>query len=190
MNFPQSQRKSGFSLIELVITMTILSILVGVVSFRSGAVVERGKATKISSLVDTLKTACTLHHADTGTFATEEGALGSASDHKLTATQTSAGWSGPYLETPLVADNHNPFGSLKVYSTVTGDSYNTGFDLDGDGTNDQAGAGNMLKLDSVPIKVAQMLDDTFDRGVAGDWEATGRVQYNASATRVMVLLYY
>lgn len=185
----QAKASSGFSLIELVITMTILSILVGVVSFRSGAVVERSKVSKIGSLVGTLKTACTLHHADTGNFAREYTGY-AASNRLLTGTQSTAGWNGPYLETPLAHGNHNPYGQLHLYSTVTANGWIAGFDLDGDGTNDVTGAANMLYLSGLTPEAAKMLNDTFDTNVKGDWRNTGRVRYDASSKRAYVLIYY
>ncbi|MFT7679018.1 MAG: general secretion pathway protein G [Planctomycetota bacterium] len=186
--FP-TKPSSGFSLIELVITMTILSILVGVVSFRSSAVVGRSKVSKISSLVDTLKTACTLHHIDTGSYAVEYTGY-AANNRKLTGTQSTAGWSGPYLETPLSHNNHNPYGQLNLYNTVTANGWINGFDLDGDGTDDVTGAANMLHLADMPAEAAETLNDTFDRGIDGDWQDTGRVRYDSGTKRAFVLIYY
>ncbi len=189
MKRPLSHAKSGFSLIELVITMTILSILVGVVSFRSGAVVEKSKISKISSLVDTLKTSCALYHSDVGSYAREYTNY-AASNRQLSGTQTTAGWAGPYLETPLAHNNHNPYGQLHVYNSVTANGWIPGFDLDGDGTADVTGAGNMLYLASLPAEAAKILNDTFDSGVAGNWQDTGRVRYQSGSRRAQVLVYY
>lgn len=188
MKHPQAKPNAGFSLIELVITMTILSILVGVVSFRSGAAVEGSKVSQVCSLVDTLRSACTLHHVDTGTYAKEYTGY-AASNRELTGTQSTAGWAGPYLETPLAHDNHNPYGQLHLYNSVTANGWITGFDLDGDGSNDVTGSANMLYLDNVPAKAAERLNETFDRNVIGDWHNSGRVRYDASSGRVLVLIY-
>ena len=189
MKRPLPRSKSGFSLIELVITMTILSILVGVVSFRSGAVVEKSKITKISSLVDTLKTACALYHSDVGSYAREYTNY-AANNRQLSGTQTTAGWAGPYLETPLAHNNHNPYGQLHLYNSVTANGWIPGFDVDGDGTPDVTGEGNMLYLASVTAEAAKTLNDTFDAGVPGDWQDTGRVRYQPGTRRTQVLVYY
>ena len=145
MKTPRPHSRSGFSLIELVVTMTILSVLVGIVSFRSGSVVERSKATKIVGMIDTLRTACALYHVDTGDYPYEYTNYG-AVHRKLSGTQTAAGWNGPYIDTPLTVNNSNPYGSLHLYNRVTANSWITGFDVDGDGTEEITSDGCMLYL--------------------------------------------
>ena len=141
-------------------------------------------------LVDTLKTACALYHADVGNYPREYTNY-AANNRQLSGAQTSAGWAGPYLEAPLAHNNHNPYGQLHLYNTVTANGWIPGFDLDGDGNVDVTGSGNMLYLASVPAEAAKILDDTFYEGIRrGNWQDTGRVRYQPGSRRVQVLIYY
>ncbi len=179
--------RAGFSLIELVVTMTILAILVGVVSFRSGSVVEKGKVTKVLSLIGALKSACALHHADTGSYAYEYTGY-DAPNRKLSADQTDSGWSGPYIDAPLTDGGSNPFGGLHVYKTATGAGC-PGFDTDGDGVIDVGDSANMLYLSGVDEKTAKMIDSAFDEGLNGDWYDSGKVRWHSTWNRCWVLIY-
>jgi general secretion pathway protein G len=180
--------RAGFSLIELVVTMTILSILVGVVSFRSGSVVQKSKTTKILSLVDNLKTACALYHADTGEYAYEYTGY-SATSRKLSGTQTIAGWNGPYLEAPLANKESNPFGSLHVYNNPKANNWIPGFDVDGDGAIDVDADANMLWLSGIDEATAKLLNDALDKNGQGTWTDAGRVRWSSSSKYAWILLY-
>ncbi len=182
------RRRAGFSLIELVVTMTILAILVGIVSFRSGSVVEKSKVTKVLQLVDALKTACALHHADTGQYAYEYTNY-TGTHRKLSADQTTTGWTGPYIDGPLSHNNSNPYGSLHLYNTPTAKSWINGFDVDGDGTTDVTTSANMLWLSGVDEASAVKIDDALDAGINGDWTFTGRVRWSSSSRYMWILIY-
>lgn len=183
-----SRGRAGFSLIEFVVTMTILAILVGVVGFRSGSVIEKSKTTKILSMVDSLKSACALYHADTGQYAYEYTNYGTG-HRKLTGSQTLSGWSGPYLDAPLTHNGSNPFGSLHIYNypKATGCP---GFDMDGDGTIEIVDKANMLWLSGIDEESAQALNDSLDRGAKGTWSDSGRVRWNSSSKYCWILLHH
>lgn len=181
---------AGFSLLEIVIAISLIALLVGVVGFRGGAVVEKGKVSSIVQLVKSLQTAAALHHSDTGRYP-REYADSKASNRHLTAEQSFAGWAGPYLERPLSQKNaSNPFGNLNLYNRTSVGNWIPGFDMDGDGTVDVSGDANLLLLTGIDENVAQGLNDAFDRGIGGDWKSSGRVRWNEGASRAYVLVYH
>ncbi len=188
MNNHSNSARAGFSLIELVVTMTILAILVGVVSFRSGSVVEKGKVTKVLSLIDTLKSACALHHADTGTYAYEYTNY-STSHRKLSAEQSTSGWSGPYIESPLAHGGSSPFGSLHLYNNPKANNWIPGFDVDGDAVVDVVDNANMLWLSGMDEASAKLIDDALDRNLGGDWYDSGKVRWSSTKRYCWVLIY-
>lgn len=181
--------KAGFSLIELIVTLTILVILVGVVSMRSGSPVEESKASKVVSLIETLEGACSQHHADTGSFAREFTSAGVA-DRQLSGIQKSANWDGPYLLSPMTHEGSNPFGLIHVYNTTTANNFVNGFDLNGDGSNDVSGKGNLVFLSGIDQMTAEAIDRAIDKNVGGTWSESGRVRWNSSVNEAYVLVHH
>ncbi|MBI5432730.1 MAG: prepilin-type N-terminal cleavage/methylation domain-containing protein [Planctomycetes bacterium] len=178
----------GFSLLEIVIAVALLATLAAVVAMRSGGAIDKGKVGAVLQSVDSLKTACVSYHADTGSFAWEYSGY-SATDRKLSGTQTAAGWAGPYLEAPL-ASGQNPWnGTIHVYAT-SATAGQAGFDVDGDGAVDVTSNSNMLYLSNVPATAAQSIDNALDKGAAGTWSTSGRVTYTASGGVLRILLHY
>ncbi len=185
----QPSRSGGFSLMEIIVAVSILSILAAAIAIRAGGMIDKGNSTKVVNLVSTLKTACAAYHADVGSYAYEYSGA-AASSRKLSGTQTTAGWSGPYLEGPLT-HAQNPFGgSMHMYNRVTAGSRITGFDVDGDGTEEVTGYANMLWLSNIEEASAEKIDGAIDRGVPGDWEDTGRVRYTSGSRHLHLLVYY
>ena len=186
---PKSSQ-AGFSLLEIIIAVSVLAILAGVISMRSGVVLDNAKATKVTEIVESLKTACAAYHADTGDFP-REVSQGSSTARDLTSEQSSAGWNGPYLESPLGRSGTNPYGGrIDLYNSVTTGSWVTGFDTDGDGTEDVTGSACMLRLDSVLPDEAERVDQILDSGVPGTWEDSGRVRYVSGSSRLLILTYF
>jgi prepilin-type N-terminal cleavage/methylation domain-containing protein len=180
-------RRSGFSLLELVITLSLIAILVGVVGFRSTSVLDKGKISSIAQLVRNLKTACTLYHSDTGQYPYEYSNY-PAVHRKLSGAQASlAGWSGPYLEKPFANNSTNPFGQLHLYNNLS--SYVGGYDLDGDGTVEATGAGCNLILWNIDQKVAEAINKIFDEGIPGAWDTTGQVRWLSGSRLLGVMVY-
>jgi prepilin-type N-terminal cleavage/methylation domain-containing protein len=188
MKTSSNPSRTGFSLIELVVTMTLLAILIGVVSLRSGGVAEESRVAKIVSLIDTLKGACAMYHADTGQLAHEY--TNYAESHRdLSAQQAADEWGGPYLDGPLSNYQSNPFGGLHVYDNPKVNGWIPGFDVDGDGAVDVATAANMLWLDNIEEEYAARIDGAFDGSVAGEWSETGMVRWSPSDKHCYVLLH-
>ncbi len=183
------RRSSGFSLLEIVVAISIIAILVGVVAFRSGSAIERGQASRLVQLVRSVEKAAVTHYTDTGRYAEELEVTQSAARRDLTAAQTYNGWGGPYIERPFADDETNPFGRTRLYGNLQAGNWIAGFDADGDGTVDLSGTGNMLVFWDLPDEVAQGLDRTFDGGIPGDWFAAGRVIHQQSSGRTLVFVY-
>jgi prepilin-type N-terminal cleavage/methylation domain-containing protein len=181
-------RKAGFSLLEIIVAIAILATLVGVVAMNAGGAVERGKSSKVLQLVDTFRTACASYHVDVGSYPYEYSGY-AAAYRKLSGTQTSAGWRGPYIEAPLTT-NQNPYGgAIHLYNTVTANGWITGFDCDGDGTEEVTSSACMLWLAGVSSAAAQAIDDALDAGISGTWSSSGRVRYTSSNSQLYILVY-
>jgi general secretion pathway protein G len=187
---PRALRSSGgFSLMEIVIAVSIIAILAASVTPFVNGMVERSKVAKTLTLVDTLRTACSMYHADTGAYA-REYAGSVPGNRRLSTRQTIAGWSGPYLEETLRHQTSNPFGgNLHLYGTVTANGWISGFDIDGDGVTDVTGDANMLWLSQISEAVAERLDQALDGNLEGDWKITGRLRYDADNGYAFILVY-
>ncbi len=184
-----SQRKSGFTLLEIIIAVSVIVILAGVLVVRSGGMLGKARTAETLSLINALKVACTSHHADTGNLAYEYGGY-AASSRKLSGTQTDPGWNGPYIESDI-PQGSSPFGgTVHLYKTVTANSWITGFDIDGDGTADVEGDGNMIYFSGVGEDEAEAIDGVLDTGMSGAWEDVGSVRYISSSKILLVLVYY
>ena len=182
--------QAGFSLLEVIIAVSVLAILAGVISLRSGAVLNSARATKVVQIASNLKTACASHQADTGTLPREYAGYG-ASNRQLSGQQTTTGWNGPYIESPLGSTGTNPYGgTIHLYNYVTANGWITGFDTDGDGTVDVTGTANMLMVDSVEEDEAKRINDLLDAGLPGTWTDSGRVRYISGSKRILILVYH
>jgi len=180
--------RTGFSLTELVVTMTLLAVLIGVVSLRSDDPEEEGRVARLISLVETLSGACAMYHDDTGELAHEY--TNYAESHRdLSAQQDAEGWGGPYLDGPLSNYQSNPFGGLHIYDDPMVNGWIPGFDLDGDGTAEVTTAANMLWLDNIEEQHAVRIDRAFDASLAGDWSESGMVRWNPTEKHCYVLLH-
>ena len=186
----QSKAQAGFSLPELIITLSLIAILVGVVGFRSSNVVEKSKVNAILQLTRNLTTACALYQADTGLLPVEYPDSSSSNFRDLSSPQTSAGWAGPYLDQPLTHGDSNPYGHLRLYNRVNVNGWIPGFDVDGDGTVDVASGGNLLWLDCISEESAALIDRQMDSGVPGDWATTGNFRWDSGREDGYVLIFH
>lgn len=182
-------RRGGFSLLEIVIAISVLAILAGVMTLRSGTVIEKGKVQNALETLDAIRKASVMYHADTGQFAHEYAGY-AANNRRLSGIQTLAGWSGPYLESQLPV-NANPWGgTTHLYRTVTANSWIPGFDVDGDGNLDVTSNGNMVYFARVDEGAARRIDETLDKTTPGAWNETGKVRYIAASQTLLVLVHW
>ncbi|MCC6406520.1 MAG: hypothetical protein IT453_05110 [Planctomycetes bacterium] len=184
----RASRALGFSLLEIVIAVALLATLAAVVAMRSGTAIDKGKVASVIQTADTLKTACIAYYTDTGQYAWEYSGY-TATNRKLSATQTITGWGGPYIEAPLTSGNNPWGGTIHVYNT-SATAGQSGFDIDGDSTVDVTTRSNMLYLSNVPASAAEAVDRAYDKGAAGSWPLTGRVTYTTSGGVLRILLQY
>jgi len=184
-------RKGGFSLVELVITMTIMTILVGVVSMRANGMTDKARAAKIISTIEGLRTPVMMYNQDTNQLPREYSGYQGGTYHRLSIDPGIANWDGPYIETPI-SRSWNPTGNLvHMYNqAVPSYSGNNGFDLDGDGTQD------VDQFDAVTLvfwgieeSVAEKVDRAFDSSLSGTWTDAGRVEYQTGSSRLNVMIY-
>jgi len=171
-----------------VIALAVIAMIVGVVAIRSGGVIKQGKTSKVMQLVDTLRKAAAQRHADTNEMPWEYSAH-TAVNRKLSGTQTTSGWQGPYIEAPLSSGMHPSNGTIHLYNTPVVNG-NDGFELDGDGTNDVTSSACTLYLSGIAQAEAQALDSAFDKSVPGTWSTTGRMRWTPTNLNFFVLVYF
>lgn len=183
-------RVSGFTLIEVIVVIAVITLLAGVVVPMVSGVSTQGQAAKILSVVDTLKKACARYYADTGLTAIEYSgpSYTTATVRNLSMAQTTPGWRGPYIDHPL-SYSDNPKGTyVHVYNSFTGGSPNPGgFNLTGGGSDTATGAGNFVRFGGIPESLAQIVDEALDRSIPGDWKATGQVEWASNSLFVYLL---
>ena len=187
-----ASNRHGFTLIELVVTIVILTLLVGIAVPVVGTLQDDAKVAKILQAAETMRGACARHYADTGALAIEQSGQAGAAFHRLSLTQTTAGWKGPYMDHPLT-EGDNPFaGAALIYDTFNGGiavPFNNGFRITGQGGPNITGAGQFLAFTQIPQKIAQAVNDAMDKGLAGNWQQFGRVQYRpANGGTLMIFL--
>ncbi|MEZ5965420.1 MAG: prepilin-type N-terminal cleavage/methylation domain-containing protein [Planctomycetota bacterium] len=187
------QAVAGFTLMEVVVVVAILALLAGVVVPVFRSVQQDGQASKILAVVDTLKKATEKHFADSGRLAIEyspspAGAYTGATHHRLSIVQTYANWRGPYLDHPLTRAD-NPFqNAVYVYQSLAISQTGGGFNLTGGPADTHTGTGQCVVFYGVPDTVAKRVDEALDKNIPGDWQATGRAEYNGNGVLAVYLM--
>ncbi len=103
--------KSGFTLLELLVTTIVLGVLAAIVVPTARSMVTDAKAARMMQTIKIIADASRQYFANTGVWP------GTAGD--LWTNPGIAGWNGPYLERPIGIED-NPFGQpIHVMSDST-----------------------------------------------------------------------
>ncbi len=176
-------KQDGFTLIELVVTIVIMTLLVGIAVPAIGTLQDDAKVAKILATTEAAKSSCERYYLDTSNYGREHSNSQSASWHRLSEKQTIKGWKGPYMDRPL-GRGDNPFGgSVIIYPNFNGGThklYGNEFRLTGPSASRRNGNGNFIAFDKIPQKVAEAVNAAMDDGISGDWRRYGRVQWKSS----------
>lgn len=182
--------RSGFSVLELAITMTIMAILVGVVSLRVTNVSAESMSARIVESVQGLQPQVAQYHHDTGRLPREYAGWPGQAFHMLSEDAGTPGWDGPYIEAPLCASWNPSGGQTHMFNYIV-DAYTNddGFDLNGDGVPDVQGTqGCMMTYWDIQDDVASQVDVAIDGSQAEGWRNGGRVEYQPGKRRLSILL--
>ena len=186
-----TKKTQGFTLIELVVTIVIMTLLVGIAVPAIGGLQDDAKVAKILQTAESAKSAAQRYYVDTSKYPYESSWSTNASGHRLSEEQTGIfGWNGPYLDRPLMSGD-NPFGgAVVIYPTFNGGTHtlnNNEFRLTGANAPARKGDGSFIAFDKIPEKVAQEVDAALDSGISGDWKLYGRVQWKSDRSGTLLI---
>lgn len=102
-------RREGYSLLEILVVLAIIALIASVVGPRLFAQLDRSKAQTARLQISALESALETMRLDIGRLPTEQEGLNLLMQAD---PQTTAGWSGPYLDKALPAD---PWARPYVY---------------------------------------------------------------------------
>lgn len=181
-------RRSAFTLLEILIVVIVIGILAAIVIPQMSSASENAKVSKVLQIVDTLRTASQAHYADTSRLAVEYSNSTDTAERQLSVPQSESNWKGPYLTHPL-ADGDNPYGGIvRVYRSFSdGPVHPVGFDLIGRGSDTATGDGQWVMFTLIPEGIAQEVDAAIDRGVGGVWSNTGRVEWQNDTLMIFLM---
>jgi general secretion pathway protein G len=123
-------RQSAFTLVELLLVMTILAILAGIVLPKLAGRGEQAKETAAVADMASIKTALSMFEVDNGGYPASRDGLGAL----MQKPRDASNWRGPYLEKNPV----DPWGNAYVYEKP-GKKNPTGYDLYSKGQSGQGG---------------------------------------------------
>ena len=121
-------RKAGFTLMELVVVMTIIAILAGAITLQVYNNIKTAKRSRALSDIKTLETAVGMYQAHNGFPPSQQQGL-AALIAKPSGAPEPLNWQGPYLKAKSVPKD--PWGNDYNY-VVNGDDYE--ISSTGDGT--------------------------------------------------------
>jgi general secretion pathway protein G len=116
-----ARRQNAFTLVELLLVLTILAILAGIVLPRMSGSTEKAKVSAALTQISTLGTALGVYEVDTGGYPRGRDGLQSL----MLKPRDAQGWHGPYMEKDIPLD---PWGHPYVYE-CPGKRNPSGYDL-------------------------------------------------------------
>lgn len=120
MTRPRSAAARGFSLLELLLVLVIISILAGIVGVRFAGQSSKAKVRAAEAQLTNLAAGLKRYEIDTGTFPTTQQGLEALFDQP----NNLEGWDGPYLDKRVEDD---PWGQPWQYRAPG--THNVDFDL-------------------------------------------------------------
>ena len=131
--------EAGFTLIEMLVVITIIGLIVGLVGPRVLNYLSESKSKTAKIQIESLSAALDLYYLDNGRYP--------ASNEGLTALvqrpSTASGWNGPYLKTASVPAD--PWGHPYLYKTP-GD--HAPYEIDSYGSSGPEGGGGKTLISS------------------------------------------
>jgi general secretion pathway protein G len=127
-------RRSGFTLLELVVVIIVLGLLAGIVAPQIIGRLSEAKSTTARTQIELLAVALDGYRLDNGSYPTTEQGL-AALREKPTRAPIPANWRGPYLRKTVPMD---PWGRPYLYR-VPGERNPSAFDLESLGRDGKVG---------------------------------------------------
>lgn len=132
--FRMSRRRSGFTLIEILVVIAVISLLASLVAPNVFRHVGTAKDASARSQIEMLGAALDAYRLDNGRYPTTAQGL-DALWEEPTAEPRPSNWRGPYLRKAVPPD---PWGNAYVYINP-GEMNRTGYDLTSYGADGVAG---------------------------------------------------
>jgi general secretion pathway protein G len=128
------RRRSGFTLLELVVVIIVLGLLAGIVAPQIIGRLSEAKSTTARTQIELLSVALDGYRLDNGNYPTTEQGL-AALREKPTRSPVPPNWRGPYLRKAVPLD---PWGKAYLYR-APGERNAGAFDLESLGRDGKSG---------------------------------------------------
>jgi general secretion pathway protein G len=128
------RRRSGFTLLELIVVIIVLGLLAGIVAPQIINRLSEAKSTTAKTQIELLSVALDGYRLDNGSYPTTDQGL-AALRERPTRAPIAANWRGPYLRKPVPVD---PWGRPYLYR-APGQRNPTAFDLESLGRDGKVG---------------------------------------------------
>jgi general secretion pathway protein G len=175
-------RKSGFTLIELIVVIAIIAVLAAIIAPNAFKAIEKAKISATIADVQAIKTGAMSSYSDTGVWVAscttvaacgdslfiENGANGVVTTPATTAT---AGWDGPYIEK---WPPQSKWAGIYTYTSAAGTEFHT-----------TSAGERYVSITVVPTTAYDRIDMQMDGAVG---TGTGSVQQLAATATTLISL--